>query len=218
MKALRSRLEQAIENVGGVPHFAEISGLKRNTVYGWLKGPTEPRASDLIRISEFAKVDLGWLLSGTQEGSKGPVVSDDRVSIPRYEIRASAGDGLVPLSEDVADHMVFARDWISRHIPARAKLGMIESEGDSMEPTIRSGDGLIIRFDIETSDVDKGGIFVINLNGAVQVKRLQRTFEGNVLVLSDNTNYREQQLTPDQADQFLNVIAKVVFNIAPPRT
>lgn len=201
--------------------MAEKTGIKRNTIYGWIKGPTEPRVSDLVRVAEIADVTIEWLAGqGPDKGQKQVSASPDlqSVAIPRYEIQASAGDGLSVLSEEVADYFTVSREWIMRYCPAGAKLGLIEAKGDSMDPTIRDGDGLIIRLDVTRADVGSGGIFVLNYNGNLLVKRIQVQLDGTVIVASDNINYRTETLTPDAAEQLLDVRAQVLLNIAPPRS
>lgn len=182
----------------------------------YLRGDRQPSFDFLLRMAEKG-VDLNWLVAG--EGRPGaPVSASESVAIPRYTVRASAGDGLEAISEEVADYFLVAREWIARYCPPGARLGLIEAQGDSMEPTIRSGDGLIVRFDLDRADIGRGGLFIINLHGAILVKRISRRLDGTVVVSSDNPFYPTETLTPDAADELLHIQAKVLLNIAPPRS
>jgi len=215
-KGVGERIASLVPSGGKLNEFAEQLGVSTTSFGAYVRGETDPPHSFYTRIHEKTGVDLNWLVTG--ETGPQSVAMPDAVAIPRFEIQASAGSGLQPASEDVAEFMYMARDWLSRFVPPSAKLGMIEARGDSMEPTIRDGEGLIIRFDIDQPMVENGGIFVINLNGAVMIKRLQVRHDKSVAIKSDNEFYDDEKLSADEANEILHVIAKVVFNIAPPRS
>ncbi len=78
-----------------------------------------------------------------------------------------------------------------------------------MEPTIVSGDSLVIDKSINSVSSD-GGIYVISYDGELYVKRVQKLLDGQVSVTSDNTNYRD--ITIPKSDLVnLKVIGRVVW-------
>lgn len=120
------------------------------------------------------------------------------VYIPRYDIEASAGHGALLDRERVVDHLAFREDFVRRTLRADpAKLVLITGIGDSMEPTIRSGDLLLVDTGIDHFLDD--AIYVVAIDGALYVKRIQRFFGGAVAVKSDNPAYVEQTLSPEEA-------------------
>lgn len=217
-----NRIKEAAKSLGGQRALAEQLQVSERAIAGYVSGASSPQLQLLERIAEATGESLIWLATGQSSvGMPDAAMSNASaglVSIPRYEIQASAGDGLSVLSEEVADYFTVSRDWIMRYCPPGAKLGLIEAKGDSMDPTIRDGDGLIIRLDVTRADVGAGGIFVLNYNGNLLVKRIQVQLDGSVIVASDNINYRTETLTPDAAEQLLDVRAQVLLNIAPPRS
>lgn len=108
--------------------------------------------------------------------------------IPRIEIVASAGPGGIaeieehgaPLGMDPA----LLRDLaICRPI----SLSIIRVSGDSMEPTLRDGDDILV--DRGLSAPRWGGIHVLRLDDMLVVKRLVRDGRRACIIRSDNLAY-----------------------------
>lgn len=120
------------------------------------------------------------------------------VLVPRYDVSASAGPGLLADSEQVVDHLAFREDWVRRSLGADPRrLVLITAAGESMEPTICSGDLLLI--DTSIDRVVDNAIYVVVYAGHLVVKRVQRFFNGAVTIKSDNPAYVEETLGPDDA-------------------
>lgn len=213
---LTNSLKYLAEMHGGAGPFADKVGIKRNTFYTYVSGDREPRASDILSIADRSEVSLDWLLRGVGVGPSASIeakLSGESISIPRFEVQAAAGDGSEVLSQEVADYFIVSKDWVSRYITNGAKLGMIEARGDSMEPTIRDGDGLIINFNFSKMDLNQGGVFIISTSDGVKVKRLQVMIDGGIRISSDNPNYAPETIDREFADEHLHVQAKVIFSI-----
>jgi len=89
MNELGSRIEEAANMLGGIPQMAEKTGIKKTTMYGWIKGPTEPRASDLLAIAAASGVSLDWLLGGH---GKTPKTSSPKGLVNSYDPDADEND------------------------------------------------------------------------------------------------------------------------------
>ncbi|MGK7862402.1 S24 family peptidase [Falsiroseomonas sp. E2-1-a4] len=81
-------------------------------------------------------------------------------------------------------------------------------DGDSMEPTLRTGDTVPIDFR-QNQPGDKDGIYVIRTGNGLQVKRVQVELGKQLItVLSDNPAYFPQpNLNPDD----IHVIGRVIW-------
>jgi len=113
--------------------------------------------------------------------------------LPRFDVAASAGPGLFADEEQVVDWMAFRTEWIRRAVGARpSDLCLITAIGDSMEPTIRSGDLLLIDRSIDRILDD--AIYVIVRAEVLVVKRIQRFFRGAVTIKSDNPSYVDETI------------------------
>lgn len=106
--------------------------------------------------------------------------------------------------------VAFSDKWLrDRHITPKAAR-MLTAKGDSMEPTIRSGDTLIIDTSI-TMAVDSA-IYVIVYGGLLLVKRLFMLHDGGVVLSSDNKSVygRDEEIAPSALDQ-LHVAGRVMW-------
>jgi phage repressor protein C with HTH and peptisase S24 domain len=161
-------------------------------------------------------IDLEWVFS--EEG----VVPSDKleekhlimekegyIRVPRYEVHASAGGGAIIHSEQIVDHLYFKADWVKNvlGIP-RDNLALIAVHGDSMEPTLSNGDLILV--DTRISRVEDGAIYVLQFDDALLVKRLQKKFDGSVVIRSDNPLYEPEILHGEDTEK-LNVVGRVVW-------
>lgn len=98
----------------------------------------------------------------------------------------SAGGGTVP--EDTADVCVaFRKDWMRRK-GSPDKMSLIKVSGDSMEPTLLSGD-LVLVDHSRNSIAAQGGIYAIAIDDEIMIKRVQPVYPDKLLVISDNKQY-----------------------------
>ena len=114
--------------------------------------------------------------------------------LPVYDARASAGPGRAIDSETVLYRIAFREDWLRSITNAPLdQLAVITVDGDSMEPTLRQGDSVLVDFG-QKRPQRKDGIYVIRTDGGLQIKRLQvEVAEGKLSILSDNKQYDAQR-------------------------
>jgi phage repressor protein C with HTH and peptisase S24 domain len=136
--------------------------------------------------------------------------SADYVQVPRHDIRASAGGGSVIHDESIVDHLAFKRDWLTQSMGcAPDQVCVIQVRGDSMTPTINDADLLLL--DMRKFSTRTEGVYVIQLQGSLLVKRLRYKVNGAVDVISDNVRYGTETLTKTEASH-LAVIGRVVWH------
>ena len=119
---------------------------------------------------------------------------DSWALLPVYDARASAGPGRAIDDETVLYRIAFREEWVRSITPAPLdQLAVITVDGDSMEPTLRQGDTVLVDFG-QTRPQRKDGIYVIRTDGGLQVKRLQvEVAVGRLSILSDNKQYDPQR-------------------------
>lgn len=206
--------------------FAKILGVHKNTLGRFERGEGKPNIEELQKIlSAFPNINPTWLLTGEGPMTRGeqPPLSADHgaqyaakedldtnyVMVPRYDVKASAGGGAVIHSEQIVDHLVFKSEWVRNALGVSVKdLALISVKGDSMEPALSNGDLILI--DLSTNRVEDNAIYVLQLNGTLLVKRIQRKLDGSVVVKSDNQVYEPEVITSEAVDQ-LRVIGRVVW-------
>ena len=125
------------------------------------------------------------------------------VSAPRYEVLAAAGAGAPVGDEVIKGYLGFNRQWLRDHQLMTDRLAVIEVQGDSMEPTLRDSDTVLL--DMRTPELRDGDIYTLRRGEDLLVKRL-RLQGSNWLITSDNTSYPVELL-----DEDTQVIGRVVW-------
>lgn len=141
--------------------------------------------------------------------SLAPRVPDDQfLTVPVYDIRASAGAGALVAGEDPERYQAYHKDELSRLTRADTdNLAVITVGGDSMWETLHDGDKVLV--DRTVRRVVRDGIYVLQYEDELFVKRCQRDFEtGDIFVRSDNPAYREFRISDGDK---LDVIGRVVW-------
>lgn len=131
-------------------------------------------------------------------------VRGDWVDLPRLPLGASAGPGAVAHDERVIGTLRFSHRWLRAQGLDPAKLSAILVSGDSMEPTLRDGDEILVD---RTSRSLRDGIHVVRVEDVLMVKRLDTGLPGKIALVSDNPAYRTMELVADE----LKVIGRVVW-------
>jgi len=108
------------------------------------------------------------------------------VDIPRLALGASAGPGAVAIDEDAGDRFRFRQRWLRTLGLDPAQLSVIEVTGDSMDPTLRDGDEILVD---RSQRPWRDGIHVVRIDDVLLVKRLEQGAAGMIGVISDNPAY-----------------------------
>lgn len=168
----------------------------------------------IFDIKEWGRRALAWKeritsLSGSPIQLNEP--SSKYVDIPLYDVRAAAGAGSVVDSEHIVDVLHFTKSWIRHELHASPNdLYLIYVDGDSMEPTLRPGDVILV--DHRDIGPSRDGIYVLRMDGALLVKRLQRLPGGNINVASDNASYEPFTINVSALPQDFAIVGRVVWS------
>ena len=130
-------------------------------------------------------------------------------AITQLQIAASAGGGAAVENEALADPWYLPDTWVSAELNASASnLRMILIDGDSMEPTLRSGDQVIVN--VARRSPSPPGIFVV-FDGlglvAKQIEVIANSEPPKVHLVSTNRRYPTYERTLDE----INIIGRVVW-------
>ena len=126
------------------------------------------------------------------------------VAVPRLALGASAGPGALAGDEQPVGAFGFAADWLRRQGLEPAMLSTIAVAGDSMEPTLRDGDEILVD---RTPRPPRDGIHVVMVEGALLVKRLDMGRPGTIGLISDNDAYSRVDLPAPE----VRMIGRVVW-------
>ena len=204
---IQARLKSAMAERGERPKpLALRAGLNENAVNNILKRPNaSPQLSTLAALAGALNMTVGELI-----GERAPAGEGFRM-IGAYNITASAGPGavLVEAAESTPMYQLAFRDqWLAQITNAGDEdLAVLFADGDSMEPTLRDGDTMLI--DRTQINIRRPGIYVIGFEGTLNVKRVSvNELAGTIRISSDNPAYAAYDATPD--DQF-QVAGRVIW-------
>lgn len=196
-----------IHNAAHNKQLSEILGVGQSTVQNWKSRNVIPYKEVCDAVMEKG-ISMEWLLTG--KGSKMELSNTQQLlKVPHYAIQASAGGGTLVEAEPIEQHLTLSRDWLARENIGSKDLIGIYAKGDSMEPTITSGDSLLIDREANVIGSD-GGIYVINYEGELFVKRVQKLLDGRIAVTSDNKNHMSIEISKHDLER-LKIIGRVVW-------
>ena len=155
-------------------------------------------------LADFLGVDEARLGAPSRHGTASKLVS-----IPKLDVRPSAGPGASVDGEDLIAAYSFDRRWL-REIghSAPEKLSIVRVRGDSMMPTLADGDEILVSAHDGATRL-RDGIYVLERDDALVVKRLAlNPSSGLVTIGSDNPAYPSW---PECRLDSIRVIGRVVW-------
>lgn len=159
----------------------------------------------------FTPEEIAFIENGVRVESdnipKG-ITSNKMISAPIMSIKASAGSGreqheVITTGELLIDRMLF------KVLPNLKNIRAIEVEGDSMYPTLKEGDYVVIE---ENTNFSGDGIYVLHYDGVLLVKRLQADIDG-IEILSDNQSYGKRKYDPNDDQRLFHIAGKVILRM-----
>ncbi|MBT8427765.1 MAG: S24 family peptidase [Erythrobacter sp.] len=163
--------------------------------------PRKLEEADRRRLAEFFGVDE--VVLGADPDLRPARESEDFVAVPRLALDASAGPGAFSAEEISFDSFRFSRRWLREMGLEGADLTAIRVEGDSMEPTLRSGDEIFVDRNKRSGE----GIHVVRIGDALHVKQVQASAPGRIALISANDAYAPIELERGEVE----IIGRVVW-------
>ena len=134
----------------------------------------------------------GRRTAGSLTGPAPAPASDaDTSRIPLFSATGSMGKGNDLITEDVLmGDIPVSRHWLALNVPRSRPeaLQLVHAYGDSMLGTLNSGDFAIVDTDCQVADID--GVYVLQANGQLFIKRVTRRMDGAHVITSDNPSVR----------------------------
>ncbi len=209
-----------------VSEFGTLTDIPESSLKKYESDHSKP-GSDAIQSFAKAGINIHWLMTGD-----GPMMLDrcktqqpesplmqvseemgaEYARVPLYDVHAAAGHGAVVEHEQVIDSLAFKREWIERALHANpADLYLIYVDGESMEPTLRPGDVILVNSKAAQA-VPRDGIYVLRMDDTLLVKRFQRLPGRKVKVTSDNAAYQSFDIELDNGhSDSISIIGRVVW-------
>jgi transcriptional regulator with XRE-family HTH domain len=199
----------------------EISGLTSAAEHSGLTAPSAS-AADIVR-QMLAKQGKGLspeardrLLAAAEEKSNvinvdfsRPGQVGDEVWIAHYDVRAAMGGGQIPheYPEMLQDIRVSPKHLREMGVTFKEHfhLKMITGWGQSMAPTIKDRDPLLV--DITIREFTGDGIYLFSHDEMLYVKRLQKKGKDRFKMISDNKHHDPEDIRVDDT----HILARVLY-------
>lgn len=216
----RLKLQELVSSFKTQREFAEKAGLDPTVVSRMLYPAGKPSKRNIgeqsaRQIEDALKIGRGWMdgLGATSAVDLSvPSPNSDVYRVEVLDLTVSAGPGTYMLSDYV--EVLYAIEFTSEHAhslfgnrsPEDVKVMTVN--GDSMTPTLISGDRLFVDTSVRHFQTD--GVYSFVFGRTFHVKRLQ--MQGNKLaVLSDNPAYEKWYIEENNQDQ-LYVMGKALIH------
>lgn len=95
--------------------------------------------------------------------------------------------------------------------PKEKDLRIVQIDGDSMEPTLL--DGTFVVIDITQTD-KSDGIYALELDGQLLIKRLQFNIDSTISIISDNKIYAVQTFNPNETQVNFKILGRKVLIVS----
>ena len=195
--------------------YFRLGEWSARTVSNWEAGCTTPTA-DFFADVEVLGLDVNYIITGRRAAAPltgpaaAPVGDSDTIRIPLFSATGSMGKGNDLITEDVLmGEIPVSRHWLALNVPRSRPeaLQLVHAYGDSMLGTLNSGDFAIVDTDCQVADID--GVYVLQANGQLFIKRVTRRMDGAHVITSDNPSVR----TVDVLDgsQPVRICGRVVY-------
>ncbi|WP_409500215.1 XRE family transcriptional regulator [Mannheimia glucosida] len=220
MSNLAERLQFAIKEQGKSQQWlANHIGVSQQSIGKILKGETlNPKY--ILEISNALGVSVEWLKTGKGEAPDFTKIEENQTACEKegnvrleiLDVYASAGEGkfITGDLDGFTRAIEFEQGYFMQMFQQTSANGLsiINIDGDSMKPTLNSGDLLVVNTNIKFFSGD--GVYVFSYGDMLYVKRLQLAGD-SLLVISDNPLYKTWEITRDNESKLI-IHAKAKFS------
>ena len=198
-------------DAGSQPLLASKTGIGQTTIGRILRSEVSTSAEKLQKIAAVFKVSvddlyldhrrfLQALEKGTLGGDDAPapvaraqyLPGFEELQVPLLAQAGSMGHGEDQMHDEVVvGRLTVSPQWVARTIKPLTKLEnlrFIHGYGDSMDPTFADGDILLVDAGIQEPKID--GVYVLEANDRIYIKRVRQRMDGSFEISSDNPNVR----------------------------
>lgn len=186
MSMIGRQIAKAREAAGmNQSELARALNVKPQAVQKWESGGA-PRHSRLPDVANALRVSVSFLM-GDESGDGLHSARSESLQVQMLANDASMGGGADLQTEDVLmGFITLTPQFVHEHIrpSSPGALRFIHAYGDSMAPTLNSGDVLLVDTGVQEVKID--GIYVLAAHGRLFVKRVRQRLDGKYEISSDN--------------------------------
>lgn len=227
MKTIGERLRDEAARLKGwsTEQTAKEFGVSYETLRKWIKGETAPKRSRAKVIGDLLGRSPEWVMFGLDpmEDAAGGVAPTGRliteyddvdelppgfVNIPRVDVVLSAGNGQTSFHIEEREPLPFQSDYL-RNLGAKpSALRAVKVQGDSMERLLFDGDTVLV--DTNEKRIQDGGVYALQMDDELKVKRLFRRVGGLLIVSEKKDKFPPLELSASEAES-VTIIGRVKY-------
>ena len=177
---------------------------------------------NILELAEILGVDAKWLQSGEGElpeistalSPSELIDTQHKHRIDYLDVRAAAGLTGFENSDypEIVSSLFLSDEGLLQIIGRKSAAGIkiVNVPTDSMEPTIRKSDWVLLDTNIDYYNGD--GIYAFAIDDALFIKRIQKLVGGGYRLHSDNKDYDPQDITDEicQTAKFIGRFIKTI--------
>ncbi|RAM09911.1 XRE family transcriptional regulator [Limosilactobacillus fermentum] len=183
--------------------LAQILDVAPSAVSAWEIGRNQPLVSKVDQMAQLFGVKVSDLLGDDYTGNNPtPIVQTRQIPV-LGEI--ACGDPILA-EENIEDYITAPVNFIPS-----GTLFYLKAKGNSMNPTIKNGDLVLVRQQPDVEDGEIAAVLMLETNEAT-LKRVKRS-GGVVILLPDNQDYEPIVLTSDTPARILGKAMQVTSNL-----
>ncbi|WP_392565488.1 helix-turn-helix domain-containing protein [Utexia brackfieldae] len=198
--------------------FAQACQLSESAVRKYIRGDSEPTLQNLLVISKVGNVSLSWLATGIPDETSQlssmpefyppqPIINRDNVIIYEVDFDSLCQE---KLSYKLDSYWMLSKKWLMREGLQNNTLALTTINCDSMAQSAKYGDMALINIKQQGWQGALEGVFIIQLNDNLLIKRLQYDpVKHGYYLYSDCSLYRDHFIAINQSINF-KIIAKIV--------
>lgn len=207
MDAIRKLIERQVADRGlDLKRVSEMLGKNPAYLQQYLRRniPRELGERERSRLAEILGLDENQLGAPKRKDAPPP---ENYVTVPEYDVRVSAGHGALATAENTRAEWPFNADYVRQTLNIHPdRLAIVEVRGDSMLPTLSSGDRVMV--DMLDRQVAQPGIFVLYDGGGTVIKRVEKIpGQDRLVLISDNSIHSRYEVSGDD----VHVVGRVVW-------
>ena len=227
MNSVAERLKAARKKRGlSQKAVGKLIGVEGQAISNYENARREPNNDTVKKLAKALDVNDAWIYTGRGpvtetgqeeeplpsggDGSRRPLVQEARnpygaspMYVPRLGL-ASAGPGAVPdveqIEQIVVDPTEYRRVFGYRKVE---RVGFFEVRGDSASPYYMDGERVPVEIVGPTQDFNDERIYVFRWLDDLRLKRLIKTQDGRVRMISLNPSVRPRTFEPHDDHDFV---------------
>ncbi|WP_289174094.1 S24 family peptidase [uncultured Parasutterella sp.] len=194
--------------------LSRATGVSSAGVKKWVEGRVlQPKFDDVVAICDYLDISANWLMKGVGSMVETGESGSNMIALDQVDIKGSCGYGVINFEEIPEIKKIYVTPaWFAKNFAFYnpSNIRIITAQGDSMSPEIEDGDAVFI--DITDKETLRDGIYLLQVDGELFIKRVQKLIKRRIALISTNKAYKDIELDLD-SDIEVRTIGRVIKNL-----